>query len=139
MPFGQAMLAVLFFGAGEDFKHVGKRAVAGAVPVFAGAAGAGAGQKRAVLANGIGALLRGVAERHGLLRGVLHHLEQDRIVEFVHPGEILGGAARGAALEHGNREWSARAEFLGHEEAGPSAAYDGYVDMREILHRLCVR
>jgi hypothetical protein len=80
------------------------------------------------------ALLRRMTERHGLLRKILHHAHADGVIELVHALGVVFGLSGAAALKHYDRERGARAEFLGHEQAGPSAPDDHDVHRGQGFH-----
>ena len=72
------------------------------VPVFARAAHAGAGEKRAVLPHGHRGIPYRVPMGDGLIGDVLHHAQADGVVEFVHAGGVIGslcGARRARGPE----------------------------------------
>ncbi len=132
--FGGLRAGVLLaqFGAeGEDF---GSEAVGERAPVFARAAGPGAGLERSVLADGHGVRFGGVPVGQGFIGEILHHAEADGVVELVHAGGVLAVFAAGAAFQDDDRMRGARGDFFGHQEAGESAADDHHVDWLEALH-----
>ena len=72
--------------------------------------------------------------RDGFKRDVLHEAGADGVVEFVHSVGVVGGFARGSALEDQDGESGAFGYFFGHGEAGPASAYYGYVYAFEGFH-----
>ena len=131
---GESGRAIFFGGAGEQFETVGLEAGALGIPVFTGAAYASTGQEGAMLAKWEGALVGVVAEGDSVLGEVLHHVEADGVVQFVHGVGVIGGLASGATFKNDDVERGASAEFFGHEKAGPTAANDDDVYGGERFH-----
>src|SRR5260370_25190433 len=102
--------------------------------MLTGATCTGAGKKRTVLAERKATLLRAVAQRHCLLRKILHHAHADGVVELIHALGVVFGLSGAAALKHYDRERGARAEFLGHEQAGPSPPDDHDIHRGQGFH-----
>ena len=133
MVFRQFLFAVPLDGFGVHLEAIGHQARVDRSPVLARAADAGAGEERAELANGARALVRAVAQRDGVGRWVLHHVHAHKKFELVHAVDVVGHA-RAAALENGDRQRRAPAQFLGHEQASPAAADDEDVGRGKCLH-----
>ena len=84
--------------------------------MFSGAADAGAGKECSELADGKRAVARAVAQRHGFLRGILHHVQADKIIQLIHVGRIGLQIARAASLENHYGKRCALAKLLGHPD-----------------------
>ena len=87
---GQLLDAVALHGFRVQLEKIGDIPWTGGAPVFPRAAGAGAGQKIAKLADGHGAIAHVVAQRDRLLRIILHHAKAHVELELVHAAEVVG-------------------------------------------------
>src|SRR5262249_42758901 len=64
------------------------------------------------------------------------HAQTNGEIELIHLVRIIFRPARCSAFENDDRERSARAEFLSHQQAGPSSADNHHVRARQRLHSM---